>query len=239
MLAFHGVAFQYHRNKPFIQDLNLEFKPGRTLLLGPNGSGKSTIMNLAAGLLVPTLGNVSASNSIGLLSQKVQFFPNLNVNEQVAYVAWLARRDMKSSISGASDALAVVNLSHKRKERPKNLSGGELRRLGIAGLLNAKTDMMLLDEPTAGLDLAQSAIFYQTLRGLPKTTQIVVSTHQIEGLEDFFDFVIVVTNGKVVFNGSLKEFKALGKASKVKLSSNMLVNSYWHLTQNQIDAQSK
>lgn len=208
------------------EGLNLTFKSGRTLLLGPNGSGKSTIFGLASGSIPPKFGSIQSSSSIGLLPQKIPVFPHLNVREQVAYVAWLAMKPMKSSEIQADDALSAMNLLEKKLDKPKSLSGGQLRRLGIAGLLNSDVDIMLLDEPTAGLDIAQCANFYQTLKGLPSTKSVIVCTHQLDGITDFFDNVIVIKSGQLVFDGTISEFIQLGKALENQITTNVLVNAY-------------
>ncbi len=226
MLTFRNVAFSYNRNRPVVQDLTLDFKPGRTLLLGPNGSGKSTIFALASGQISPKRGEIATQSTIGLLPQKVPVFPNLTVQEQVAYVAWLALKPIKESERDAADALATMNLSELATEKPNHLSGGQLRRLGIAGLLNSGAEIMLLDEPTAGLDIAQCANFYSALKSLTREKTIVVCTHQLDGITDFFDYVIVILKGKKLFSGTINEFIELGKRPELQITSNHLVNAY-------------
>jgi len=226
VLAFRNLAFSYSRNKTIFTDLNLDIQAGRTLLLGPNGSGKSTLFALASGALQPRSGQVLAQQSIGLLPQKVPIFPNLTVEEQVAYVAWLAMKPIKAADADAQRSLAQMNLNHKLKEKPKNLSGGELRRMGIAGLLNSDVETLLLDEPTAGLDIAQCANLYQTLKLLPREHNVIVSTHQLDGISDFFDYVVLLFNGEVLFDSTMEEFMRIGSKKENQITSDPLVNAY-------------
>jgi ABC-2 type transport system ATP-binding protein len=229
MLIFRDVDFGYKRNQPVISGFTLAFKPGNTLLLGPNGAGKSTVFALASGALRPKAGTVERKASVGLLSQQVPIFPHLTAWQQVAYVAWLAMKPMKQAEKDAMDALRQVGLFDKTNEKPKNLSGGELRRLGIAGLLNSDASVMLLDEPTAGLDIAQCASFYSTLKNLDQGKTVIVCTHQIDGITDYFDFVVVLFDGKLLFNDTMAKFIELGNLPENQYSSNPLVNAYSEL----------
>jgi ABC-2 type transport system ATP-binding protein len=226
MLTFRNVSFSYKRNRPVLENFSIEFKNGRTLLLGPNGSGKSTIFALASGILKLKSGEIQTDQVVGLLPQAVPIFPNLTVSEQVAYVAWLAMKPMKQAEFDSSKSLEVVHLLDKAKEKPKDLSGGQLRRLGIAGLLNSEAEVMLLDEPTAGLDIAQSASLFKVLKSLPKEKTIVVCTHQLDGISDFFDYVAVIHNGELKFNGTIEEFEKIGQKPANQLTTNTLVNAY-------------
>lgn len=226
MLTFRNVSFSYKRNRPVLVNFSIEFKNGRTLLLGPNGSGKSTIFALASGILKLKSGEIQTDQVVGLLPQAVPIFPNLTVSEQVAYVAWLAMKPMKQAEFDSTKSLEAVHLLDKAKVKPKDLSGGQLRRLGIAGLLNSEAEVMLLDEPTAGLDIAQSASLFKVLKSLPKEKTIVVCTHQLDGITDFFDYVAVIHNGELKFNGTIEEFEKIGQKPANQLTTNTLVNAY-------------
>ena len=234
MLTFRNVSFGYKRNQPVLSSFNLDFRPGNTLLLGPNGAGKSTVFALASGALRPKTGTVERTASVGLLTQQVPIFPQLTAWQQVAYVAWLAMKPMKRAEKDAMDALRQVGLFEKAQEKPKNLSGGQLRRLGIAGLLNSDASVMLLDEPTAGLDIAQCASFYSTLKNLDQGKTVIVCTHQIDGITDYFDFVVVIVNGALLFNDTMAKFIELGNLPQNQYSSNPLVNAYSEMVSSQL-----
>jgi ABC-2 type transport system ATP-binding protein len=135
-------------------------------------------------------------------------------------------KPMKQAEFDSTKALVAVNLLDKAKVKPKALSGGELRRLGIAGLLNSEADIMLLDEPTAGLDVAQSASLFKTLKSLPRDKTIIVSTHQLDGITDFFDYVTVIKNGELKFKGTVQEFEEIGHLPENQLTPNALINAY-------------
>ncbi len=234
MLNFRNVSFSYKRNQPVLTGFDLEFRPGNTLLLGPNGAGKSTVFALASGALRPKTGTIERTASVGLLTQQVPIFPQLTAWQQVAYVAWLAMKPMKQAEKDAMAALRQVGLFEKAQEKPKNLSGGQLRRLGIAGLLNSDASVMLLDEPTAGLDIAQCASFYSTLKNLDQGKTVIVCTHQIDGITDYFDFVVVIVNGELLFNDTMAKFIELGNLPQNQYSSNPLVNAYSVMVSSQL-----
>lgn len=231
MIELSGVGFTYRRRAPEVLcDLNLVLEPGRTVLLGPNGAGKSTILGLCAGVLVPVRGSVSIAGVLtgagqrrrhrrgvaGWMPQDVRAYPGLSAREQVAYAGWLGGMSRRDAWQQASRALARVGLGEKEQVQSAHLSGGQLRRVGLAEAIVAEPQVLLLDEPTVGLDPAQRSTFREVLLGLDIADTIVVSTHQVDDLDELFDRVVVVDQGAPLFHGGTEQFLALSDAASAR-----------------------
>ncbi|WP_326551162.1 ABC transporter ATP-binding protein [Micromonospora sp. NBC_01813] len=224
-LTAQDLAFSYGLRRRKVLD-NLCWQvptTGRTILLGPNGAGKSTLLRLLAGALRARHGEVFISGPDGSriegkgLRRHVSWMPQdivpvrgLTVREQVAYAGWLGGLTAKEAQRRTATTLEQVSLSDKADSRSDSLSGGQLRRLGLAESLVLQADYLLLDEPTAGLDPAQRANFRQVLLNLPPCG-LVVSTHQIDDIADVFDRVAVIVAGTILFDGSVRDFHTLGQ----------------------------
>ncbi|WP_194289022.1 MULTISPECIES: ABC transporter ATP-binding protein [unclassified Nocardioides] len=201
---------------------NLEWAvaPGQTtLLLGPNGAGKSTLLKLLSGFERPQRGSVALDGvttrralyeGVGWMPQDVQPARGLNVLEQIEYVAWLAGANPRDARSRAREALGAVDLEEKVAERADRLSGGQLRRLGLAQALVRQAPVLLLDEPTVGLDPAQALNFRALMRNLKAPGGVVISTHQVDDLAADVDRVVVLNDGTIRFDGTVEQFRALG-----------------------------
>ncbi|WST42399.1 ATP-binding cassette domain-containing protein [Streptomyces sp. NBC_01167] len=201
----------------------MEFPTGCTVLLGPNGAGKSTLLSLGASSLVPAAGRVtlgrldstsrrsqrSYRQKVGWLPQHVKPIPSLTVREQAAYVGWLKGLSRSKAWEESARALERVRLTDLGHRNSHELSGGQLRRLGIPQTLVHSAEVVLLDEPTAGLDPVQRAVFRDLLSELADSVHFIVSTHQTEDLADIYDTVVVFDHGRHVFQGSAPEFFAL------------------------------
>ncbi|MBK7821172.1 MAG: ATP-binding cassette domain-containing protein [Tessaracoccus sp.] len=217
-LALRDVRFGYTRRKEVLRGVTVAFPPGRTVLLGPNGAGKSTLLRLAAGLTSPRTGTVTLDGAthwhllraaVGYLPQHVSPMPGLTVLDAVRYAAWLGGLSAKASLASARGALAQVGLSDKADERSTRLSGGQLRRMGLASALACRPRVLLLDEPAAGLDPAQRVGLREILTALPADLPVVVSTHDLADVEDAFDHVCVLADGRVRWKGSPANLLAL------------------------------
>ncbi|GAA2948498.1 ABC transporter ATP-binding protein [Streptomyces flavovirens] len=197
------------------------------MLLGPNGAGKSTLMLLGASVLAPNVGRVtwggldgcsrrerkSYRRRVGWLPQHVSPVPGLTVREQAAYAGWLKGLSKREAWDRSAAALERVRLTELAERRGHELSGGQLRRLGIAQTIVHQAELVLLDEPTAGLDPVQRGVFRDLVADLSDTVQFIVSTHQTEDLADIYDTVMVFDHGTPVFQGTTREFFALASAS--------------------------
>jgi len=233
-LSFDGVSFHYQRRlrgaaaQQVFDCFKWTVPNGRTVLLGPNGAGKTTLLSLAATVLRPQQGAVrlgeSASDrdlkamreSIGLMPQRFLAIPGFTACEQVAYSAWLRGTSSSSARGQALVALERVGLRAEADSLVAQLSGGQQRRVGLAQAIARPARVVLLDEPTAGLDPAQRSRFRELLIELPADAQVLVSTHQVDDLEDLFDTVAVLHRGSIRFQGTPAGFLALAAPGSLR-----------------------
>ncbi|MFJ3900366.1 ATP-binding cassette domain-containing protein [Streptomyces sp. NPDC090025] len=222
-LTFAGVSFRYGRKSGVLSDFSAQFESPSTVLLGPNGAGKSTLMALAASHLTPTSGRVCWNGTtpstrskragyrraVAWIPQQITPVPGLTVREQVAYAGWLKGLSRASAWQVSEQAIARVGLEKLAGRKSHEVSGGQLRRMGIAGALTHQSEIVLMDEPTAGLDPTQRGVFRDLVAELSESVRVVVSTHQTEDLADLYQEVVVLDAGTVRFQGSTREFHAL------------------------------
>ncbi|MCP4084624.1 MAG: ATP-binding cassette domain-containing protein, partial [Actinomycetia bacterium] len=195
--------------------LNLDFQTGTTCVVGPNGAGKSTLFDLICGLAVPTTGSalVCGDARLGLLPQDVRLPPRASCEEFLAHVAWLQRVPPNTRTQAVRAALDAVDLRDRASTRIRGLSGGMVRRLGIAQAIVHDPDVVVLDEPTAGLDPLQRASLRRLIADLGTSRCMLVSTHLVEDVRGLADRVLVLNSGDVVFDGLLDELAQFAEAS--------------------------
>ncbi|MEU0956524.1 ATP-binding cassette domain-containing protein [Streptomyces niveus] len=223
VLKLSGINFGYNRKRWVFSDFSLTITERATVLLGPNGAGKSTLMALAATHHRPRQGRITwrdiASDrrsgraryvrAVAWLPQNIVAIPGLTVREQVAYSGWLKGMSRRAAWDASSDALARTQLAALGDRKSHQLSGGQMRRMGIAGALTHHSELILLDEPTAGLDPTQRGVFRDLLERLSADVHVLVSTHQTEDLSDSYTQVVVLDQGAVRFQGTPEAFYAL------------------------------
>lgn len=226
MLEISRCTFGYRRGVHVLDNLSLTFERGCTVLLGPNGAGKSTLLAITASAINPKSGQVSLQrltpdsakarkayrSQVGWLPQQVKPVAGLQLREQVAYAGWLKGMSRRAAWDSAALALDRVGLGALRERSGRQLSGGQLRRLGIAQTLVHGACFVLMDEPTAGLDPHQRGVFRDLIGELSQTTSFVVSTHQTEDLAEIFDSVVILDQGTVCFQGPVPAFLATAPA---------------------------
>ncbi|MER7001297.1 ATP-binding cassette domain-containing protein [Streptomyces sp. NPDC000410] len=218
-IRFDNVTYAYRRwNRPILTDFTYALPAGLTVLLGPNGAGKSTLLKLAAGTVRPAHGTVtlddvpttarSYRHAVGWLPQHIQPMPQLTAREYVAYAGWLKGMATSTAHEKAATALERVNLTEQAAVKTHRLSGGQLRRLGVAATLVHDAQVLLLDEPTAGLDPQQRRTFRNVLASLTGQVRILMSTHDTQDLAEEADHVTVLHAGRILQHGTAKEFLA-------------------------------
>ncbi len=202
-----------------VKDINLEIA-GRGIfgLLGSNGAGKSTIMNIICGVLKQTAGDVfikgidmrsnpiEAKKHIGFLPQKPPLHLDLTVEEYLIYSADLRMIPEKEVKAAVENVLVSCGIAHFRKRLIKNLSGGYQQRVGIAQAIIHNPDIVVLDEPTNGLDPNQIVEIRSLIRDIAQDRTVVLSTHILSEVQALCDNIRMIESGKVVFSGTVEEF---------------------------------
>ncbi len=205
-----------------VAGVDLETGPGVFGLLGPNGAGKTSLLRMLATVIPPSSGrlrllgrNPSAygprkeiRRRLGYLPQNLGYYPGFTVVEFVEYFALL--KDMPAGRVPGAVAAAVerVGLGDKARAKLRTLSGGMLRRAGIAQAIVNQPELLLLDEPTAGLDPEQRVAFRALLRDLGQRATVIVSTHLVEDVGAACSQVALMDQGKLVFHGTPVELTA-------------------------------
>jgi ABC-2 type transport system ATP-binding protein len=187
-------------------------------LLGSNGAGKSTIMNIICGVLKQTKGNVmikginmrenptEAKKHIGFLPQKPPLHPDLTVEEYLVHSANLRMIPGREVQSAIDSVLERCSLTHFRKRLIKNLSGGYQQRVGIAQAIIHNPDLVVLDEPTNGLDPNQTIEIRNLVKEIAKERTVILSTHILSEVQATCDHIRMVEEGQVVFSGTVGDF---------------------------------
>ena len=207
--------------------LDLELDTGVHGLLGPNGAGKTTLMRVLATIARPTSGQVSVlaqdladqrllrgiRRRLGYLPQQFGYYPRFTVREFVEYFAWLKELPSAAVPLAVDRAIERVGLTDRADDRLKKLSGGMLRRVGIAQAIVNDPDVLLLDEPTAGLDPEQRVSFRELLRTIGVDACVLVSTHLVEDVTAACSHVTLVSEGRAVFRGTPDDLIAAGEGT--------------------------
>jgi ABC-type multidrug transport system ATPase subunit len=208
----------YPGNITALQDISLNIQTGVFGLLGPNGSGKTTLMRIMATLLEPTEGEVTISGYdvrrdrpqirglLGYLPQDFGLYPHLTAFEMLDYLGLLCNiNDAAQRKAIIDNALERVNLTEFRDRKVGTFSGGMRQRLGIAqATLNAPR-LLIVDEPTAGLDPEERVRVRSLISELGEGRVVILSTHIVEDVLAVADSLAIMHRGRVVFNGTARE----------------------------------
>ncbi|WP_277209493.1 ABC transporter ATP-binding protein [Isoptericola croceus] len=198
-------------SRAVVGPVSLTFAPGITCLVGANGAGKSTIFRVLAGVQDPTDGTASVPRSrfagkrsaVGYLPQDQSLPGAATCRQYLEYVAWIsgiARRDRSAAVV---EALEIADLAERRNSAVRELSGGMRRRLGLAQAIVHDPQVLLLDEPTVGLDPVQRIAMRKVITASSPRRVTVVSTHLVDDVEAMADRVVVLNAGSVVFDGDV------------------------------------
>ncbi|MFM9445284.1 ABC transporter ATP-binding protein [Streptomyces acidiscabies] len=219
-IRLESCTFGYKRaSTPILTDLTYTVPAGFTVLLGPNGAGKSTLLKLASGLHQPRSGTVRMDGlasrdaayrkQVAWMPQTITPMTGLTAREQVAYTGWLKGMKKAAAWDAALASLNRVDMADRADEKVKKLSGGQLRRVGVASALVHGASILLLDEPTAGMDPTQRRVFRDLIITLATDdVRVLMSTHDIADLAEEADHVTVLRQGQIVFTGPTADFLA-------------------------------
>jgi ABC-2 type transport system ATP-binding protein len=212
-----------YRGATALEGVDLSLQPGITGLLGPNGAGKTTLLRILATVLAPDAGDVrllgrvpdapdvlaEIRRRLGYLPQEMGFPRGFTGFAFVDYMAvlkeWTAAGPRHEEVRRVLD---LVDLADVATKRIRTLSGGQRRRVGLAQALLGAPDLLLLDEPTTGVDPAQRVSLRQVLSTAGERSTIVLSTHQTEDVAALCDRVVVLDRGRILFDGSVRDLVA-------------------------------
>ncbi|MBD5543440.1 MAG: ATP-binding cassette domain-containing protein [Lachnospiraceae bacterium] len=198
------------KKKEILHHITLKLDKGIYGLLGPNGAGKTTLMRCLVGLYEADSGEICMDEElkkrgIGYLPQSFGLHGNLTVYENLEYLAALKKVPDKGLSEHILNCIETVNLTEQKDMKCKKLSGGMLRRLGIAQTLLGDPGIIILDEPTVGLDPEERLRMKQLMRQVGKKSMLLISTHIVEDMESLCDEVIIMNQGSILKQGSQQE----------------------------------
>lgn len=203
------------KNKIAVDRICLALHSGIYGLLGANGSGKTTLMRMICGILTPTSGEVTFDNmdvgsadyrdKLGYLPQDFGYYPDFTAIDFLLYMSSLKGLNKHDARTRSNALLQKVGLHAVAKKKIKTYSGGMKRRLGIAQALLGDPRILILDEPTAGLDPKERVRFRNLIARLGEDRIVLLSTHIVSDIEDIATMILVMKNGQIIHRGSLDE----------------------------------
>lgn len=222
MLDIQNLSKTYSNGVKAINGISLQINPGMFGLLGPNGAGKSSLMRTIATLQLPDEGQIRFGNIdvltqphelrkvLGYLPQEFGLYPKVTAEELLTHLAVLkGLTDGKARKEWVDYLLQKTNLYDVRKKNLGTYSGGMKQRFGIAQALLGKPKLIIVDEPTAGLDPAERNRFHNLLSEIGENTVVILSTHIVEDISNLCHSMAIVNKGKVVASGKPSETLAL------------------------------
>ena len=213
MLLVNHVTKKYG-NFTALSDINLEFDNGVYALLAPNGAGKTTLIKMLTTLIFPTSGEIlwngdeivklgeSYRDVIGYLPQEFGYYKNHSPHEFLMYLSALKGIDSKTAGRKADELLELVSLSDVRNKKMRKFSGGMIQRVGIAQAMLNDPKILILDEPTAGLDPKERVRFRNLISALSKDRIVILSTHIVSDIETIANRVIMFKDHELLCDDS-------------------------------------
>ncbi|GCD09295.1 ATP-binding cassette domain-containing protein [Clostridium tagluense] len=221
--------------KEVLKGISINLKTGVYGLLGTNGAGKTTLLRCIVNLYNINKGkikfqekdivnNSTFSKNIGYLPQKFGLFKELTVYEMLEYFAILKKLPKELIDSYIKDSIKIVNLEDKIHDKTSTLSGGMIRRLGIAQAILGNPKIIVFDEPTAGLDPEERIRFKNLLSYIKKDKIIIVSTHIVEDVEACCDKIIIMNDGKIIIEGNSGDIKSIANGKVFEVNEGTKIN---------------
>lgn len=208
-LTVHGLTKQY-KDKRAVDRVDLRLTEGINGLLGANGAGKTTLMRMLCGILKPTAGSIALDGVdvssedyravLGYLPQDFGYYPDFTGLDFLLYLAALKGLSRSHARRKAKELLELVSLKDAGKKKIKTYSGGMKQRLGIAQALLNDPSLLIVDEPTAGLDPKERVRFRKLIAGLGQDTIVLLSTHIVSDVEKIAGHMLMMSEGKIIFD---------------------------------------
>ena len=239
MLELKGVSKKF-RKKQVLNNIDFKFEKGIYGILGPNGAGKTTLIRCITQLYNLDAGNIlyndksiaenkNFNDNIGYLPQKFGLFKELTVFEMLSAMAALKNISKDAVEQEVKRCITLVNLDEKINAKVKTLSGGMIRRMGIAQAILGNPEIIIFDEPTSGLDPEERLRFKNIVSKLKGEHIIIISTHIVEDVEALCDFVVIMNSGQIIKSGSCSEIEGCAQNKVFELTeenSNLLNQPY-------------
>lgn len=221
IVAVTDVRYSY-RDHDALRGVSASFGPGINGLLGPNGAGKTTLLRILGSTASPRSGTIQylgidgdPRRHIGFLPQRFEVLSRQTVRRNIEYAAWTRGVAAGDSSTMVTEALDAVDLGALADRRAKALSGGERQRLGIACATVHRPSLIILDEPTVGLDPEQRVAFRGLVQRLGRQATVILSTHIVDDLSHLESEVTVIAEGADRFVGSISDIFAAGQENPV------------------------
>ena len=215
-LVINRLSKQY-KNKIAADRISITLHKGVYGLLGANGAGKTTLMRIICGILKPDSGTVSFDgidvsqeeyrSVLGYLPQDFGYYPEFTGKDFLLYMAALKGLEKPLAKRKADELLNLVSLQNVAKKKIKTYSGGMKQRLGIAQALLNDPKLLILDEPTAGIDPKESVRFRNLIESLGKESIVLLSTHIVSDIEHIADEILMMKEGRLIYSGKWDETK--------------------------------
>ena len=217
-LVIENISKTYPNNVKALNNVSIKISSGMFGLLGPNGAGKSSLMRTIATLQEADSGSIFFDDlnvldsskefrqQLGYLPQEFGVYPRITAEQLLDHIATLKGVSSKKERKELVDfLLQKVNLYHKKNKSVKGFSGGMKQRIGIAQSLIGNPKILIVDEPTAGLDPGERNRFYDLLSGVGEDVIVILSTHIVDDVRELCTQMAIMNHGEIVFNGSPDE----------------------------------
>lgn len=223
-LKLEGVSKQYNE-KAAVDHMDLIFNNGIYGLLGANGAGKTTLLRMICNILRPTKGEVLCNGSpiqklggdyrrmLGYLPQEFGYYPDFTAWRYMMYLASLKALPKEMAKEKCRELLELVGLSGEAKQKIKTFSGGMIRRLGIAQALLNDPEILILDEPTAGLDPKERIRFRNIISALGSNRIVILSTHIVSDIAYIADRILIMKKGRIIKQGMPDDLTEFARGS--------------------------
>jgi ABC-2 type transport system ATP-binding protein len=251
LLVVNHVSKSYGKFEA-LKDINLEFSNGVYGLLAPNGAGKTTLIKMLTTLIFPSKGEILYNGTnitrlgekyrelLGYLPQEFGYYKNYSPKQFLSYIGALKGMDKKALEKRIDDLLKLVALEDVATKKMKKFSGGMIQRVGIAQAMLNDPKILILDEPTAGLDPKERVRFRNLLSDLARDRIVILSTHIVSDVESIANEIIMIKDKQVLYKGSIDEIckKIAGMVYETSIpyeQANMFKKEVFSLSEKQED----
>lgn len=243
VIVINGLEKKFNNNTIALKDINLCIENGIYGLLGKNGSGKTTLMRIITTLMEPTKGYVNVlgmelskenyteiKKNIGYLPQEFGFYPDFTVMDIMNYISILTNIEISLRQNKIKNVLENVSMYNDRYKKYKQLSGGMKRRVGLAQAMLNNPKILIVDEPTAGVDPEERMKIRKLLSKYGQENTVLFSTHIVEDIENTCTELAILDEGNLIFNGTLSNLidLAIGKLWECSFSNVNEFNAFEH-----------